>query len=114
MKLVRAVESFRTARNATIVGLELLGDSPGMMHLDRGGFNVAVTASDSNGRVIGTSSVNLAPYSKTVSALRTLPGLTGMVGKVGSAQFSVSTGTLAVLGLRFGAAAFTSIPAAQQ
>ena len=52
---------------------------------------MAVTVSDSNGSVIGKSSVILAPYSKTQSTLRTLPGLTGMVGKVGSAQFTVST-----------------------
>ncbi|MGA3028620.1 MAG: hypothetical protein ABSF98_28070, partial [Bryobacteraceae bacterium] len=40
----------------------------------------------------------------------TLPGLSGMVGQRGSAQFSVSEGSVAVLGLRFDGPALTSIP----
>ena len=71
---------------------------------------VAVRLSDLNGNVIGTSSINLQPYAKTESALRALPGLGGMVGKVGSAQFTAGSGSVSVLGLRFGATAFTSIP----
>jgi hypothetical protein len=35
---------------------------------------------------------------------------TGMAGKPGSADFTVPAGVVAVLGLRFGGAAFTSIP----
>jgi hypothetical protein len=57
--------------------------------------------------------VSLPPYGKTETALRGLTGLAGVVGLRGSAQFSVSSGSIAVLGLRFGGAAFTSIPAAQ-
>ena len=75
---------------------------------------VTVTLTDTNGAAIGTSSVSLSPYSKTESSLRSIPGLAGMVSKLGRAQFSVLTGNVAVLGLRFGATAFTSIPAAQQ
>jgi hypothetical protein len=71
---------------------------------------VAVTLWDENGKIIGTSSIPLGPYSKTEATLRTLPGLSGMVGQRGSAQFTVSTGSVAVLGLRFDGAAFTSIP----
>jgi hypothetical protein len=37
-----------------------------------------------------------------------------MAGKRGSADFTVTTGTVAVLGLRFNGAAFTSIPATQK
>jgi len=71
---------------------------------------VAVTLWDENGNTIGTSSIDLPPNSKTATTLRSLPGLSGMVGKRGSAQFSVSAGNVAVLGLRFDGAAFTSIP----
>jgi hypothetical protein len=71
--------------------------------------DVAVTLWDQNGNTIGTSSVSLPPYNKTATELRTLPGLARMLGKRGSAQFKVSVGNVAVLGLRFGQS-FTSIP----
>src|ERR1022692_4448687 len=71
---------------------------------------VAVTLWDYNGNTIGTSSVALPPNSKTAAALRSLPGLSGMIGKRGSAQFTVPTGSVDVLGLRFDGLAFTSIP----
>jgi hypothetical protein len=71
--------------------------------------NVAMTVWDQNGNMIGTSSIALPPYNKTATELRTLPGLAGMLGKRGSAQFKVTTGNVAVLGLRFGQS-FTSIP----
>jgi len=73
--------------------------------------NVAVTVWDQDGKTIGTSSVSLPPYNKIATELRTLPGLAGMLGKRGSAQFKVSAGDVAVLGLRFGQS-FTSIPTA--
>src|ERR1035441_5317817 len=71
---------------------------------------VGVTLWDESGNTIGTSSVALPPNGKTAAALRSLPGLGGMLGKRGSAQFKVSTGSVDVLGLRFGPGAFTSIP----
>jgi len=74
---------------------------------------IFVTLWDNNGNAVGTSTVNLPPYQKTEAALRSLPGLAGMVGLRGRAQFSAASGNVAVLGLRFGASAFTSIPAQQ-
>ena len=73
---------------------------------------VAVTLWDANGNIIGTSSIPLPPNGKTEAAMQTLPGLSGMAGKRGSAQFTApaGAGSVAVLGLRFGGAAFTSIP----
>ncbi len=71
---------------------------------------VDVTLWDENGKTIGTSSLALPPNSKTAATLRSLPGLGGMVGQRGSAQFSVSSGSVGVLGLRFNGLAFTSIP----
>ncbi len=75
---------------------------------------VSVTAWDNNGNLIGTSSIRLLANNKTETALRALAGLAGIAGKRGSAQFTVSSGNLAVLGLRFGTSAFTSIPTTQQ
>ena len=72
--------------------------------------NVTVTLYDESGNTIGTSVIPLPPNGKTAAALRSLPGLDGMVGKRGSALFSVSAGSVAVLGLRFDGLAFTSIP----
>jgi len=71
---------------------------------------VVVTLWDENGNTVGTSSIALPAYNKTALPLRNLPGLSGMVGKRGSAQFRVTTGNVAVLGLRFDELAFTSIP----
>ena len=74
---------------------------------------ISVTLWDNSGSVVGTSTVNLPPYQKTEAALRNLSGLSGMAGSRGRAQFSATSGNAAVLGLRFGASAFTSIPAQQ-
>jgi len=73
---------------------------------------VNVTLWDKSGNIIGTYSLALAANSKKEATLRSLPGLGGMVGQRGSAQFSVTSGNVAVLGLRFDGLAFTSIPAA--
>jgi hypothetical protein len=75
---------------------------------------VNITVRDSNGTLIGTSGVFLPPFSKSTNSLRSYQGLSGVAGQRGSAQFSVSTGNVAVLGLRFGSTAFTSIPTTQQ
>ena len=71
---------------------------------------VVITLWNAAGTIIGSSSVALGPNSKTEKELRLLPGLSGMVGNRGTAQFAVSSGSVAVLGLRFNGAAFTSIP----
>jgi hypothetical protein len=71
---------------------------------------VAISARDTNGNLIGTATVALGPNAKTESVLRDLTGLSGIAGLRGSAVFSVTTGNVAVLGLRFNSQAFTSIP----
>jgi hypothetical protein len=71
---------------------------------------VSIVLRDAAGNTIGTSSVSLPARNKTAVVLRNLPGLAGMVGKQGSADFTVTTGNVAVLGLRFIGSAFTSIP----
>jgi hypothetical protein len=75
---------------------------------------VTVVVRDSAGATIGTSLVPLAGKSKMAVALKDLSGLGAIVGRWGSADFTVSTGNVAVLGLRFGAVAFTSIPTADR
>jgi hypothetical protein len=75
---------------------------------------VSVIARDLSGTVIGTTAVAVPALGKTAFALRDLPGMGAVVGKRGSADFTVTTGSIAVLGLRFYGAAFTSIPPAQR
>jgi hypothetical protein len=75
---------------------------------------VSITAWNGSGAVLGTSSVALAAGAKTAAALRNISGFSGIAGNRGSAQFTVSSGSVAVLGLRFYGTAFTSIPTAQQ
>jgi len=72
--------------------------------------SVSVSAVDTNGKVVGTGQVLLPPYGKTETTLTNIRGLTGLAGKRGAVTFSAETGTVAVLGLRFNAGAFTSIP----
>ena len=71
---------------------------------------VSVVVRDVRGAVIGTSVVSLGARSKTTSVLKLLPGLGAVNGQRGSADFTVGLGNVGVLGLRFGGAAFTSIP----
>jgi hypothetical protein len=75
---------------------------------------VSITVWNGSGAVIGTSSIPLAAGAKTEATLRSIPGLSSVVGNRGSAQFTVNSGSVAVLGLRFNGAAFTSIPTAQE
>ena len=71
---------------------------------------VSITVWNSAGAIIGTSSLPLAAGTKTEAALRNLPGLSAVAGNRGLAQFTVTNGSVAVLGLRFNGSAFTSIP----
>jgi len=75
---------------------------------------VSIMVWNSAGSVIGTSSIGLNAGAKTESTLRSLPGLSAVVGARGSAQFTVAAGSVAVLGLRFNGTAFTSIPTTRQ
>lgn len=77
-------------------------------------INATVTARNSSGTVLGTSSIALPAQNKTEKELRTLAGLGTLAGARGTVQFTVTTGNLAVLGLRFNGAAFTSIPTVEQ
>jgi hypothetical protein len=75
---------------------------------------VTVIARDNQGNALGSSTISLGPKAKTAFALRDLAGLSKIAGAMGSVDFSVSIGNLAVLGLRFNGPAFTSIQTAAQ
>jgi hypothetical protein len=75
---------------------------------------VTVTVVDASGNPIGTATVILQPLTQNAVVMRNLPGLGGMAGQRGAATFTVNNGNVAVLGLRFNGAAFTSIPAVGQ
>ena len=71
---------------------------------------VTVTVYNDQGQTIGSASIPLNAGNHMATILRNVSGLSSMVGKRGYATFTVSSGNVAVLGLRFGGAAFTSIP----
>jgi hypothetical protein len=71
---------------------------------------ISITLWDGSGNVVGTSSMPLAAGTKTEAELRNLPGLSAMAGKRGSAKFSVSSGFVSVLGLRFNGARSLPFP----
>lgn len=73
-------------------------------------INVTATAYKSDGSQLGTASFTLAAHSKTSVALRNLSGLAAVSGTRGHVTFTTSSGSFALLGLRFGGAAFTTIP----
>jgi len=75
---------------------------------------VNIVAWDNNGNEVGSATIPLAAGAKTESALRAYQGLSGIAGVRGTAQFSVATGNISVVGLRFNVSAFTTIPVAQQ
>jgi len=72
---------------------------------------VTITATSPNGGALGTATISLPAKNKTAVALRTIPGMAGIAGRRGTVSFSVTTGNVSVLGLRFFGSAFTSIPA---
>ena len=72
---------------------------------------VTVTAKGTSGEILGSDTITLNALSKMAVTLRSIPGLAGVEGKTGTATFTVASGAVAVLGLRFNGTAFTSIPA---
>ena len=75
---------------------------------------VTITAKDTSGASLGTGMITLNPRSKTAVALRSIAGLSAVAGKTGTATFTITSGSVAVLGLRFNGSAFTSIPASDR
>ncbi|HTP85357.1 MAG TPA: hypothetical protein VMJ34_00340 [Bryobacteraceae bacterium] len=71
---------------------------------------ISVLALDDDGRTLGTATIPLPAKNKVVSTMKTLTGMSGIVGHRGTITFSVTTGNVAALGLRFNGYAFTSIP----
>ena len=72
---------------------------------------VTVTVRDFQGRTLGTPArVPIPANGRVAAALRDLPGIGNIVGNRGSAEFTVTSGNVAVLGLRFRLSSFTSIP----
>jgi hypothetical protein len=107
-----AVVPFSSSSASTTLTFDETSFTTGVAIVNPSATAVSVNIStwDSKGNSIGTAAVSLSPYNKTETALSSLPGLAGMTGNRGSAQFSVTGGALAVLGLRFNGSAFTSIP----
>jgi hypothetical protein len=112
--LVGLKSSNTTSSTLTFDDTSPLSSSIAMVNPSTVAATVTITVWDTNGNVIGTSSQGLQPGTKIANSMRAFLGLSGMAGQRGSAQFSVTTGNVAVLGLRFGNTAFTSIPVIEQ
>ncbi len=77
-------------------------------------ITVTITAYGPGGSQVGSSQVMLQPRTKEAAVLRNLLGLQGVAGNRGRITFAASNGDVSVLGIRFGAIPFTSIPAFQR
>jgi len=73
---------------------------------------VTLTAKSNVGTPLGTATLNLLASGKSAGTLRSL--IPAVAGQRGTVQFTVTSGAVSVLGLRFGAEAFTSIPATER
>lgn len=69
-----------------------------------------LTAVKDDGTQAGTGSFVLPARSQVALTLRALSGMSAIAGTRGRVRFATENGAAAILGLRFGAAAFTSIP----
>jgi hypothetical protein len=72
--------------------------------------NCTITAYALDGTQVGQTVVVLAPRSKQSAILKNMANMSGIAGKRGRIVFSVPNGAIAVIALRFGGEAFTTIP----
>jgi hypothetical protein len=72
--------------------------------------NLTIRARDAAGAVIATETFALNAKNKQAFLLSGRPAFAAVQGKRGVVEFSIDQGAVAVLGLRFGGSAFTSIP----
>ncbi len=77
---------------------------------DSAAVAVTLTVFGNDGAQIGTTTLNLAGRNRVTFVLREQPGMAGVTGKRGLARLSVTSGSVAALGLRFAGEAITSIP----
>ncbi|GIU76285.1 MAG: hypothetical protein KatS3mg004_3372 [Bryobacteraceae bacterium] len=74
---------------------------------------VKASAYGADNRLLGSADLPIGPRSKLESALRELPGLGRVAGRIGRVRIESDKDSIAVLGLRFGGEAVTTIPVAQ-
>lgn len=75
---------------------------------------VKITVRDEAGAEVGTSTLALGAKRRETFLLRDRPELAGMVDKRGSAEFSVTSGAVSVVGLRYRGLSFTPVLAAER
>lgn len=97
----KALLTFDESNYTTAVALWYNGASKG---------TIALTAKDESGNTLGTATLSMDPGTKVPFAVT--DHIAAISGHRGSLILSTSSGSIAVLGLRFGGSAFTSIPAA--
>ncbi|MBI4894061.1 MAG: hypothetical protein HY821_25815 [Acidobacteria bacterium] len=102
--------SSTTSTGATLVFDETAFDTAvSVLNPSSVNVTVTITARDDKGAVLGVSTLALGAKRREAFVLKSRPELTTMQGKRGSVDFSVSSGAVAVLGLRFKGLSFTSI-----
>ena len=98
-------------RSATVIWDEtLFTTAVAIVNLSSNPNLVTVTARGTDGRVIGTSQITIAPDGKLVATLSSFPGLSGVVGQRGVVDFTGASRPIAVTAIRIGGSAFTGIP----
>jgi hypothetical protein len=104
------ISSATTTSNTIIFDENALTTSVAIVNLSSSDNTVNITVLDALGGLLGTSTVLIPANGSKPSELRLLPGLGNIVGHRGTVQFSVVSGNVAVLALRFHFTSFTSIP----
>lgn len=77
-------------------------------------ISVNITVRDTSGATIASTTLPMPANNKSAMYLSRLAGLSGMVGKRGIVDFTVDSGAISVMGIRFNGSAFTSIPTSQR
>jgi hypothetical protein len=100
------------ATSATLIWDETTSTSTvAVLNTSGSDATLGVDVRDGAGAVVGAFTLQLPAKNKFNLVLRERPELASIAGKRGSAVFTASSGTLAVIGFRFTRDSFTSIPA---
>jgi hypothetical protein len=107
--------SSTTSSGATLVFDETAFDTAvSVLNPTATDVTVTMTVRDDKGTLIGTSNLALGAKKREAFVLKGRTELAGMQGKRGSAEFTVSSGAVSILGLRFKGLSFTSILPAEK
>jgi hypothetical protein len=101
-----------TATTSTLIFDDTQGKETAVAVVNLSSFDIVVTAvaRDNQGNNLGSGTISIPARQKKAVSLRTIQGLSSVVGNMGSVDLTVNSGNLAALGIRFNGPAFTSVP----